>query len=119
MVCRINILIKYYYVFVNSETEELGYCNFPSFLWEPFPDGSHRIWLTKTKFIRNTETWEQQQEIIVYETEMVIKHKVHSSCNDQSKEKEQPCFRKDLLYTVTCITIEAGQRYRIQQHGHQ
>lgn len=102
-----------------SETKELGYCNFPSFLYSPFPNGEHRTWLTKTKFIRNSDTWEQQQEIIVHETEMVIKHKVHASCNDQSQAKTQPCYHKDVLYTVMCIAEEAGERFRIQQKNHE
>ena len=55
----------------------------------------------------------------MHETEMVIKHKVHASCNDQSQAKTQPCFHKDVLYTVTCIAEEAGERFRIQQKNHE
>ena len=59
-----------------AETTELGYCNFPAFLYSRFPNGDHRTWLTRSRFLRNTDTWEQQREVIVHETEMVIKHKV-------------------------------------------
>ncbi len=61
--------------FLLSETHEKGYCSFPGFLWAPLPDSSNRKWFTRTEYVRNSNTWERQREIIVEETEMIVHHR--------------------------------------------
>ena len=100
-------------------TEEKGYCSFPDFLWQPFPDGTHRKWMSKTQYIQNTDMWGRQKEITILETEMTIKHKVHASCNEYSASDSVPCFRKDIIYRLICIAREPGDKFRVQQQHEQ
>ena len=55
-----------------------GQCIFPEFLRTPMSDGSDRVWLTETKYVDNTNLWDTQLEITVFEYEVVarLKYKV-------------------------------------------
>ena len=103
-----------------SDSSEEGYCSFPDFLWAAMPDGSDRKWLGRTEYVRNTVTWERQKEITVRRTEMVIKHKIHTTCNEQySHGDDPPCFRKDLHNQVICLAEEPGDKFRVMHKSNE
>lgn len=75
--------------------------------------------MSKTQYIQNTDTWERRKEITMSETEMIIKHKVHASCNEYSASDSVPCFRKDIVYRFICLAREPGDKFRVQQKQEQ
>ena len=105
----------YIYLMYISGCDSGGYCTFPRFLWEPLADGTPRKWLSKTEYFKNTNTWEKQKEITVSETEIVIQHKVHASCNGYETDSAVPCFRQDIIYEIICVSEEPDGKFRIQQ----
>lgn len=110
-----------------------GYCSFPKFLWQPTARGSStdsgggsggdRIWISKTEYFRNTDTWGRQKEIRVLETEFLIQNKMHASCSGggsgtggQRPDSPMPCFRKAIDYRIICVSEEPDGKYRTQQN---
>ena len=73
----------------------------------------------KTQYIQNTDMWGRQKEITMSQTEMIIKHKVHASCNEYSVSDSVPCHRKDIIYKFICIAREPGDKFRVQQQHEQ
>ncbi len=121
MIHDISYILFMYFLPVFADTHEKGYCSFPQYLWTPLSDGNTRKWISKTEYVGNTDMWERQKEIYMSETEMIIKHKVHASCNENSASKSVPCFRKGIVYRLRCIAKEPGDKFRVQQlneHGH-
>ncbi len=98
-----------------SETHEKGYCSFPEFLWAPLPDGSNRKWFTRTEYVRNSNVWERQRQIIVEETEMTVHHRIQMSCQKQGRHSDRPCFANDIHFSIICVAEEPGDKFRVQQ----
>lgn len=103
--------------FYLPESQEVGYCNFPDYLWAPLPNGGSRKWISKTEYIENSATWDRQKEVTAHATELVIKHKLHASCTEYQSEDDVPCFRMDIVSTIICIAEEQGGKYRVMIKG--
>ena len=82
---------------------------------DPLPDVAHRVWVTETKFIDNTELWETQLEISVNAREITAKLKYKAQCHDLTGTV--PCYQRELQYKRYCLTHDGDHRYRVQNVG--
>ena len=81
-----------------------------------------REWLTKTEYVKNTDTWIRQKKLKVQETEINVRERIHASCDDvehKTEEDKMPCYRKEILFVITCIAKERGNVYRVRISGHE
>lgn len=120
MVDNLNLLF--------SECNSRGYCSFPAFLWEPVsptPTASgndtitkSRLWISRTEYLQNTNTWEKQKEIRVSQTEIYIQHKLYAHCDGyQPDESVPPCFRRNNKYHIICVSEEPNGKFRVMQES--
>ena len=74
------------------------------------------MWVSRTEYVGASDTWEKRKEIVVNETEMVVRHKIHASCTGR-KERQgaMPCFRQDIVYQIICISEQPDNKFRVQQ----
>lgn len=102
-----------------------GFCSFPPFLWTSISknittnDMGYRTrkWLSGIEYRENSNTWNKQKEITVRESEIIIHHKVHVSCDDDNNRKSTSCYKQTMIYRMICIQEEPEGKYRIQKEA--
>ncbi len=79
-------------------------------------DGTDRKWHTRSQYFRNTDTWETQHEITATQTELIVQQKIHAPCDRVSFHPDDnvPCFRRDIVHHVICVSEEPDRKYRVQ-----
>ncbi|KAI0210129.1 hypothetical protein LSAT2_005133 [Lamellibrachia satsuma] len=102
-------------LFVFSEVcGTVGYCAFPTFLWEVSPSGNGRRWAGR--IVHAGSTWSQRMEVIVRRTEFILTTTSHNKSCDYHVTAED-CRRDIEMHTVVCLSEEPNGKFRVHMRG--
>ena len=100
-----------------------GYCSFSPYLWTypgPISRDSplQRNWTSGTQYLGNTNSWNNQKEIVVREKEIVFTQRSHAFCDNGYGKKTKPCYHQTITYSVICIQEEKDSKFRVHLTNH-
>ncbi|KAI0224582.1 hypothetical protein LSAT2_024412 [Lamellibrachia satsuma] len=101
--------------YVIGATNQVGYCNFPEYLWRPLPDGAERKWLNRAIYKGKSEALTKRKEIVVLRTKIVVSLVSREPCGEtvNSTASLDICYRTQELLTYWCLAEEAADKFRV------